>query len=50
MVPKEIRVNSQSSCLYVPVNIPVAVLCDAATSDMIYVPPMTAAQLVAQRP
>lgn len=30
---KEIRVNSRNSCLYVPMNIQVAVLCDAATSD-----------------
>jgi hypothetical protein len=30
---KDVRVNPGDSCLYVPMNIQVAVLCDAATQD-----------------
>ena len=30
---KEIRANSRDSCLYFPMNIQVAILCDAATED-----------------
>jgi hypothetical protein len=30
---KEFRANSRNSCLYVPMHIQVAVLCDAATQD-----------------
>jgi hypothetical protein len=30
---KEMRANSRDSCLYFPMNIQVAVLCDAATDD-----------------